>query len=82
MTASSPRRRPRTRPRLQTGNFAQGDVVDGFLALDPQYFGLAGVDIDGALLKALGLADSIAYAAVNDTAVDRSCPHCARAGSR
>ena len=59
---------------VQQGNLAQGDVVDGFLALDPQYFGLAGVDIDGALIKAMGLADSIAYASLNDTAVEQVLP--------
>ena len=62
---------PATDPAaVQQGDLVQGDVVDGFLSLDPQYFGLAGVDIDGALIKAMGLADSIAYASRTNTAVD------------
>ena len=66
---------PATAPgAAQTGDFAQGDVVGGFLVLDPQYFGLAGVDIDGALLKAMGLADSIAYASLTNTAVEQVLP--------
>jgi hypothetical protein len=66
---------PATDPaEVQQGNLVQGDIVDGFLALDPQYFGLAGVDIDGALLKAMGLADSIAYASLTNTAVEQVLP--------
>jgi hypothetical protein len=66
---------PATAPgAAQTRDFAQGDVVGGFLVLDPQYFGLAGVDIDGALLKAMGLADSIAYASVTGAAVEQVLP--------
>lgn len=59
---------------VQQGNLAQGDVVDGFLSLDPQFFGLVGVDVDGALLKTMGLADSIAYASVTKTAIDLVLP--------
>jgi hypothetical protein len=66
---------PATDPAgVQAGDFAQGDVVGGFLALDPAYFGLLGVDIDGALIKAMGLADSIAYASVTNTAVEQVMP--------
>ena len=66
---------PATEPAaVQQGDLGQGDVVDGFLSLDPQYFGLAGVDIDGALIKAMGLADSIAYASLTNTAVDQVLP--------
>jgi hypothetical protein len=54
---------PATDPAVLTaGSVAAGDVVDGFLALDPAAFSLAGVDIDGALLKAMSLADSVAFA--------------------
>lgn len=55
-------------------DLAQGDVVDGFITLDPQYFGLVGVDIDGALIKAMGLADGVAYASMNNTAVEQVLP--------
>ena len=44
-----------------------GDVLNGFLALTPADFHLVGVDLDGALLKALALADSLANA--NDPAL-------------
>ena len=40
-----------------------GDVLGGFLALTPADFHLVGVDIDGALLKALALADGLANSA-------------------
>jgi hypothetical protein len=39
-----------------------GDVVDGFLALTPDGFSLIGVDLDGALLKIMALADSLSNA--------------------
>jgi hypothetical protein len=66
---------PATDPAaVQQGDLAQGDVIDGFLALDPQYFGLAGADIDGALIKTMGLADSIAYASLTSTAVEQVLP--------
>ncbi len=46
------------------GNFEPSDIVEGYLALAPHLFGLIDVDLDGALLKAMGLADNIA--AVSD----------------
>lgn len=66
---------PATDPAgVQAGEFAQGDAVGGFLALDPAYFGLIGVDVDGALLKTMALADGLAYAAVTGTAIDQTLP--------
>jgi len=51
---------PATAPADQSvGDYPPGDIFKGFLALTPQNFFLSQVDIDGALLKALGLADSI-----------------------
>ena len=46
--------------QVAAGNFAAADVVEGFLALDPDSFQLVDVDLDGALLKALALADNVA----------------------
>jgi hypothetical protein len=46
------------------GNFEPSDVADGYLALTPGLFGLVDVDLDGALLKAMSLADNVA--AVSD----------------
>ena len=51
---------PATPPPAQSaGNYASGDVFKGFLALSFQDFFLSQVDLDGALLKALGLADNV-----------------------
>ena len=59
---------PATPPgTLASGSPNPGDVVGGFLALTSTDFHLVGVDIDGALLKALALADSLANA--NDPAL-------------
>lgn len=44
------------------GSPAAADVIDGFLALRAADFSLAGVDLDGALLKVMALADSLANA--------------------
>jgi len=66
---------PATDPAaMQTGDFAQGDAVGGFLALDPAYFGLVGVDLDGALLKTMALADNAAYAEVTGNTIDQGLP--------
>lgn len=66
---------PATDPgAAQQGELAQGDIVNGFLSLDPQYFGLAGVDIDGALIKAMGLADNLAHASLSGTDVEQFLP--------
>jgi hypothetical protein len=45
---------------VQAGRPVAGDVVDGVLALVPDGFHLLQVDLDGALLKALALADNVA----------------------
>lgn len=55
---------PATAPADVTGGSYQGgDVAAGFVFLSPQDFHLAALDLDGALLKALGLADNAAYSA-------------------
>ena len=41
--------------------YVPGDVVDGLLALSPDDFHMLQVDLDGALLKALSMADSVAF---------------------
>lgn len=41
--------------------FPSADVVDGFLVLGPDAFQLVGVDLDGALLKAMTLADNVVF---------------------
>ena len=65
---------PATDPAsLASGTIAGGDVVDGFLALDPAWFTLAEVDLDGALLKAMALADSVAFAE-STTAIEQVLP--------
>ncbi len=46
------------------GNFEASDVVGGYLAMTPDLFGLTAVDLDGGMLKAMGLADN--FAAVSD----------------
>jgi hypothetical protein len=43
-----------------TGDFSAGDVAGGFLDLSPDSFQLMQVDLDGALLKTLSVADSVA----------------------
>lgn len=54
-----------------TTAYQPGDVANGFLALTSNNFHLLQVDIDGALLKALTVADNLAFArdpsAVGDT---------------
>jgi hypothetical protein len=49
------------------GDYLASDIVDGYLALSPNLFGLVGVDLDGALLKAMTLADNVA--AVSDPSI-------------
>jgi hypothetical protein len=54
---------PATTPAgLAAGTVQPGDILNGFLALTPADFHLVGVDLDGAMLKALALADSLANA--------------------
>jgi hypothetical protein len=54
--------------------FPAADVVDGFLVLDPASFQLVGVDLDGALLKAMTLADSAAFARGDPALVEPVLP--------
>ncbi len=72
--AGSFRAAPATAPAsVASKNYIPGDMIGGFLALPPQDFHLAQVDLDGALLKALALADNFAVA--NDpTVVGNSLP--------
>lgn len=52
---------PATSPGdLEGGILEPADVVGGFLALTPEDFHVVGVDLDGAMLKAMALADSLA----------------------
>jgi hypothetical protein len=52
---------PATAPaQASAGSFEAGDVADGFLMLSPQNYHLMEVDVDGALLKTLTLADNVA----------------------
>lgn len=52
---------PTTAPgEVASGTPIPGDVVAGVLALVPEWFHLLQVDLDGALLKALMLADNLA----------------------
>ena len=54
---------PATAPdQVSAGNLEPADILDGFLALDASDFHLVGVDLDGAMLKAMALADSLANA--------------------
>jgi hypothetical protein len=41
--------------------FPSADVVGGYLVLDPGSFQLVEIDLDGALLKAMTLADNVAF---------------------
>ena len=47
-------------PEAAAGNFEAGDVANGFLMLSPDNYQLMQVDVDGALLNALTLADNVA----------------------
>lgn len=52
---------PATTPADFAGRAIQpADIVQGFLALTPENFHVVGVDLDGAMLKAMALADSLA----------------------
>lgn len=71
---------PSTDPaQVETGAYEPGDVVDGLLALTPADFSLLQVDLDGALHKALSLADTVAYAR-NSDAVGEALPALRSAG--
>ncbi len=61
---------PATPPsQASSGSFAGGDVTDGFLALSPDNYQLMQVDLDGALLQALTLADNAALNEVDPSVV-------------
>ncbi len=64
------------------GNYLPSDVFKGFLALTFQDFFLSQVDLDGALLKAIGLADSLDNLAQLDNvaAIDQTLPSLRSAG--
>jgi hypothetical protein len=54
---------PATAPGpLAAGTVEPGDILNGFLALTSADYQLIGVDLDGAMLKAMALADSLANA--------------------
>lgn len=57
MFASAPATAP---SQVSPGNFVPGDVTNGFVMLSPDDFQLMDVDVDGALLNALTLADNVA----------------------
>ena len=58
---------------VQTGQYQASDVVGGYLVLSPDLFGLTAVELDGAMLKAMTLADN--FAAVTDkSTVDEVLP--------
>jgi len=49
-----------TPAQVSSGQVVAGDITDGFLTLTPDNFLLMQVDVDGALLQALTLADNVA----------------------
>jgi hypothetical protein len=51
------------------GSFDAGDVADGFLVLSPDNFQLMQVDLDGAFLGALSLADNVGFNAARPSVV-------------
>jgi hypothetical protein len=58
---------PATPPgHLGSQKFVAGDVINGILALQPEFFHLVEVDVDGAVLKAMTLADNVANAPASD----------------
>lgn len=74
---------PATSPAGQAaGDFQASDVFKGFLVMSPQFFHLVQLDLDGAMLKALGLADNVAN--LNDldniAAIDQTLPSLRSAG--
>jgi hypothetical protein len=74
---------PAASPAVQAaGNYLPGDVFKGFLALTFQDFFLSQVDLDGALLKAIGLADNVANLTQLDNiaAIDQTLPSLRSAG--
>jgi hypothetical protein len=71
---------PATQPAsVQSGDIVPGDIIDGFLALTPGSFQLIDVDVDGALLKAMTLADNMAYVS-NEALIEPVLPALRSAG--
>ena len=59
-SSSQFRAAPATPPAdVTAGNYQPGDVIGGLLGLSPANYQLMQVDLDGALLKALALADNV-----------------------
>ncbi|HLY43003.1 MAG TPA: hypothetical protein VKR52_17445 [Terracidiphilus sp.] len=58
-----------TPAQVAAGQFVAGDVSDGFLNLSPDNFRLAQVDVDGAMMQALTLADNVSLNRDNPAAV-------------
>jgi len=48
-----------TAAQIASGQYQPGDIAEGLLMLDPTLFSLNEVDLDGAMLKALGLATNV-----------------------
>jgi hypothetical protein len=74
---------PAASPAAQSaGNYPPSDVFKGFLAMSPQNFFLSQVDLDGALQKALGLADNVQNLVNTDNiaAIDQTLPSLRSAG--
>ncbi len=68
---------PAAAPTAQAaGNYLPSDVFNCFLVLNFQDFFLSQVDLDGALLKAIGLADNVDNLAQLDSigAIDQTLP--------
>lgn len=66
---------PITPPSNLAGqNYSSGDVFNGFLNLAPDGFHLTQIDLDGALLKALSLADTVAMANFRNESVTNGNP--------
>lgn len=63
---------PATAPAaLAAGNYTSSDIISGLLALTPGAFTVVQVELDGAMLKALSTADTVAFRpgtlAIDDT---------------
>jgi hypothetical protein len=74
---------PAASPGAQSaGNYPPSDIFKGFLAMSPQNFYLSQVDVDGAMHKALGLADNVQNLmnVGNIAALDQTLPSLRAAG--
>jgi hypothetical protein len=52
--------------QIAAGTYVSGDITDGLLTFSPYEFQLSQLDVDGAFLQALTLADNAAYNFAND----------------